>query len=185
MLNPTRLEQDVTVDLLLIQVKSPATLVVEFMREPFSGIWIGDVGYLSARQIAVGTGVPLKQVRGALRRKGIESKVASGVRVYRLNGPTKAKKVECPVCGDHVEALVQEHVEALVQEQGHEMCHECARFVRISKTKLPPVARRPIVRTINGKSCVPAWSHEPGSFKWEGDGNFYIVLGDASPGAGL
>ncbi len=112
----------------LLQVPTAATLVMEFMREPFGYRYIGEPGYLSAAQIADGTGVSRKQVYSVMRRSCIESKLVGRVRVYRI--------------------------------------------------KRPPVtlSERPIVRTINGKRCVPAWSHEPDAFKWDGDGNFYRTV---------
>lgn len=67
-----------------LQEESPAQLVLDFMRSPFGGHWIGDVGYLSAEQIADGSGVSRKQVYSTMRRICIESKIISGTRVYRI-----------------------------------------------------------------------------------------------------
>lgn len=50
-----------------ICVPTDRTVVIEFMRAPFGGVWLDGAQWLTAQEIAVGTGLTLQRVRRVLR----------------------------------------------------------------------------------------------------------------------
>jgi hypothetical protein len=69
------------------------TRVVEFMKAPFTGVWLGEAGYLSVRQIAEGTGLDRISVRRVLNTAPatFESTPRGNKKLWRLvqQGGTK------------------------------------------------------------------------------------------------
>ena len=49
--------------LILMQHKTARTRILEFMREPFTGTWIGEPGFLPVKVIADGADVSVRHAR--------------------------------------------------------------------------------------------------------------------------
>lgn len=66
--------------MLMLQQKTARTRILEFLREPFSGSWIGTPGFLTVAQIVDGADVPKSTaytVLAALAKAG-EVRVSAG-----------------------------------------------------------------------------------------------------------
>lgn len=67
--------------------KTNRTKVIEFMSEPFGGIWLGPSGFLSVKQIADGSGVSERNVRRVLADESTFAKLArKPAALYRIGG---------------------------------------------------------------------------------------------------
>lgn len=53
--------------LTLIQIRTVRTRIMDFLREPFSGKWLGEPGFVSVAQIANGAGCSKSQASRVLR----------------------------------------------------------------------------------------------------------------------
>lgn len=72
--------------MLCLQQKTVRTRTLEFLREPFSGVWLGSPGFLSVRQIADGVDASVSQARRTLARMAAKNEVrATGGSMKRLS----------------------------------------------------------------------------------------------------
>jgi hypothetical protein len=80
--------------MMLVLQKTARTRIIEFMREPFGGRWIGEPGFFTVAQIAEGADCSPRQARRLLEKMAKKNDVrfadAKPAR-YALPAPVEAK----------------------------------------------------------------------------------------------
>jgi hypothetical protein len=91
-----------------VQDRTSRTKVIEFMRSPHGGTWLGEPGFLTVKQIAEGAELGEAKVRSVLRSKTFESRAVGRRKVYRIAptttdpvtaNRTDPRRLSCGFCG--------------------------------------------------------------------------------------